>query len=102
MAANLSMVIAVRATMKSVRQDMKDSATAVVGLERNLKRIEPSFRGDLLTRKAHNVTAAVHRLGGASTLTAREQKRVNRTISEAVAKYRVLGKVAPDAMVKLA
>ena len=60
------------------------------------------FSGSKLFRDAELVAEAVGRIGGASKLTDAEQRKVNRTIEEAMAKYRALGQEAPAHLQKLA
>jgi len=66
-----------------------------------LTRMEKAFSGDKLLYTANNLTAAVGKIGGAAKLTTKEQERVNRSVTEAIEKYRALGKEAPAAMLAL-
>lgn len=66
-----------------------------------LTRLEKSFQGDKLLYAANNLTKAITNIGGATKLTAAEQARANRTLTEAIDKYRVLGQEAPASMVAL-
>jgi hypothetical protein len=54
-----------------------------------------TFSGDKIIQEAHQIAAAVTEIGGADRLTAAEQKEVNRTLGEAIAKYQALGETAP-------
>ncbi|OFW05645.1 MAG: hypothetical protein A3H96_11330 [Acidobacteria bacterium RIFCSPLOWO2_02_FULL_67_36] len=47
------------------------------------------------------MTEAVTRMGGASKLTATDQAVVNKTLTDAIAHYRLMGEQAPPAMAKL-
>jgi hypothetical protein len=71
-------------------------------VEGSLNRMVDSFSGRLIITQATLATEAVERIGGASRLTEAEQARVNRTVSEALAKYAALGQQAPPALQALA
>lgn len=60
------------------------------------------FSGTDVITKANTYAAAVEKIGGATNLTAKEQKKVNDILSEAIAKYAALGQTAPEAVLKLA
>src|SRR3990167_6289229 len=60
------------------------------------------FSGTGIVGEANAYAKALDAVGGASTLTAREQAQVNATVTEAIAKYRALGQDAPAALHALA
>ena len=66
-----------------------------------MAKLAASLSGEKLSQNAHNMTAAVNKIGGASKLTEREQARVNATLTKALDKYKAMGKDAPAAMVEL-
>jgi hypothetical protein len=68
----------------------------------SLDKMTASFSGAKVIQDANLMTEAVFRIGGASTLTAAEQAKVNRVVTEAIAKYAALGQTAPPAMIALA
>jgi hypothetical protein len=82
---------------KSITELGKETARLAPQAERMVK----AFGGDKLLATANNMTAAVNKFGGVARLTATEQERINRTVTQAIEKYRVLGQVAPKAMVDL-
>jgi hypothetical protein len=61
-----------------------------------------SLSGKKLIQDANLAARAVEEIGGASKLTEAEQARVNRTLTEALAKYKALGIEAPQAVTALA
>src|SRR3954468_23263637 len=69
---------------------------------RGLGRAVASLLGFDAIEKANTYAKAVETIGGASKLTATEQSKVNTIVSEAVAKYAVLGREAPAALTALA
>lgn len=76
-----------------------ESGAASVG--RALDRMGDSFSGRKLLQDATLAAKAVEDLGGASKLTETEQKRLNSTVTEALAKYKALGIEAPASLHKL-
>lgn len=70
-------------------------------VNRDLNRLMESFSGQKIAVEATRIAEAVQRVGGASKLTESEQRRVNATLTEALAKYRALGQEAPKALVDL-
>lgn len=67
-----------------------------------LNKMGDSFSGRKIITDAELATKAVTDIGGATKLTEAEQARLNATLTEALAKYKVLGQQAPEAMVQLA
>lgn len=68
----------------------------------SLGKMVDSFSGRKLIQEATLVEEAVLRIGGASKLTDAEQAKVNRTITEALAKYKALGVEAPRSLQMMA
>ncbi len=89
---------------------------AIVGTAQTVDRHANVLSGDKLLKSANEWTAAVAKMGGAShdlasseqilagasKLTATEKERLNRTLEQAIEKYRALGHDAPPAMLALA
>lgn len=71
-------------------------------LGKALQRMAQQFDGSKIIREANLAAAAVEHIGGVAKLTEAEQKRLNSTVTEALAKYRALGQQAPDALHQLA
>lgn len=74
---------------------------SVASLEPQAQRMVNAFSGTKLLTSANNLTAAVTKIGGATKLTSAEQAKVNRTLTDAIAKYASLGKTAPRALIDL-
>lgn len=81
--------------------EMQGVERASKTVNRDLKRLMEDFSGQKIAVEATRVAEAVQRVGGASKLTEAEQKRVNATVTEAIAKYKALGQEAPKALVDL-
>ena len=73
----------------------------IVAMKDAVDRTARSLGGEGLMRAAHNTTAAVQQLGGATKLTAAEKERINATLTKTIEKYELLGQTAPPAMVEL-
>ena len=76
-----------------------DQASASLGqfeqdtkkVERSLQRMVSEFDGTKVSQQAQSMAAAVDKIGGAAKLTEAEQRKLNATVTEAMAKYRSLG-----------
>lgn len=96
-------------SMRKAVTTTQKTTTALGGLGKEVQKLTPqaermakAFGGDRLIASANNLTAAVTKIGGASKLTEAEQRRVNATVTEAIAKYKALGVQAPKDMLAIA
>lgn len=87
--------------VRKAEVQLKGMETGAGKVGTSLNRMVDSFGGRKLFQEAAMVTEAVGRLGGVSRLTEAEQSRVNRTVSEALQKYAVLGQQAPANLVAI-
>lgn len=71
-------------------------------VQASLNRMVDSFSGVKVIQQATLMTQAITDLGGATTLTANEQAKVNTVVQAGIDKYAALGQVAPQAMLDLA
>jgi hypothetical protein len=85
-----------------VKKSVEGLSKEVLKFTPQAERMHKAFGGDRLLYQANSLASAVQKLGGAQKLTALEQARVNKTVSEAIEKYRLLGKEAPKALTDLA
>ncbi|MCC6909078.1 MAG: hypothetical protein IT430_14135 [Phycisphaerales bacterium] len=100
--ANPAMVVRIAANLAELKKNLAEGRNQIEATTAGMQKLATSFQGDRLIQAAHNVAAAVNQIGGASNLTEREQAKVNRTVEQALEKYRALGKDAPEALKKLA
>lgn len=114
--ANIVHTIKLVADAKKAQADIRLYQDQIVAAAQTVKKYEATLNGDQILKAANNWTAAVAKLGGATKdaasaeqllagaakLSATEKEKVNRIISEAIEKYRLLGKEAPSAMTALA
>lgn len=71
-------------------------------VQASLNKMVDSFSGVKVIQQATLMTQAIADLGGATTLTASEQGKVNDVVEAGIAKYAALGQQAPQAMLDLA
>lgn len=88
----------VREGIRSVEELQQASGVSEAGIQK----LTRAFSGERIIRDAREAATAVERIGGASRLTEAEQARVNRTVTEALAKYKALGVEAPADLRRLA
>lgn len=93
------------ADVSSLRRNLETASTAITGLKRtstqvnaDLRRFGNDFSGVTLIRRAETMAKAIKDIGGAAVLSDANLKRVNATVSEAIAQYGRLGQTAPAAM----
>lgn len=89
------------AAMVALEQATRKTIQPIDQLADETQRLVDQFGGSKLGQ-VNAYVAAVEKIGGASKLTASEQRNVNQVVTEAIDKYRVLGQQAPDGMLKLA
>lgn len=100
--ADPSMVIRIAANIAELKKNLAEGKAQIETTTAAMSKLASSLLGDKLIQAAHNVTAAVDKIGGAGKLTRAEMDRVNTTVEKALEKYRALGQEAPAAMVALA
>lgn len=67
----------------------------------NVNNLAKQFSGANIAKAADEYAAAIQRVGGVSQLTEAEQAKINKLMTEAVAKYEALGQTAPAHLVAL-
>lgn len=84
-----------------ILQKIADATKKIDDQTRLVQASMEKISGGKITAEANAMVTAVTKLGGATKLTATEQEKVNKLLSEAIAKYTALGQTAPAAMTKL-
>lgn len=97
MAADRAMVIRIAANIDQLKKNMADGVAAINTTTASLDRLSASFRGDKLIQSAHNVVAAIDKVG-LSTLNAAEASRSLTLIEKAMQKIEAAGKPVPTMM----
>src|ERR1043165_3545116 len=80
---------------------LRDMARGIAQVQRDIQKQSFQFSGREQIADANKLAVAIERIGGASKLTASEKAKVNAQITEAIAKYRVLGQQAPAALLSI-
>lgn len=88
--------------MKAMAESLRAAIPTVDKLADEANRLAKSFGGSDLLRNANAMVMAVQKVGGVSKLTRSEQDDLNRTLEQAISKYRALGQQAPRSMLELA
>lgn len=81
---------------------LRSFETGAHKVETSLNKMVDSFSGRKIISEAELAVRAVNEIGGASKLTESEQRKLNATVTEALAKYKALGFEAPPDMLRLA
>jgi hypothetical protein len=88
--------------LDNAKDSIKDLEIRSKGAQGQLAAMMRSFSGDAIIRSANAAVAAIGDIENVSKLTAKEQERLNGILTEALDKYRALGKDAPAGMQQLA
>ena len=89
------------AATKSFQKDFESTASSVQAQQDRINRRFANFSGDKMAREMAAIAAAVEKVGGVTKLTETEQRKLNATVTEALAKYKALGVEAPASLQKL-
>lgn len=93
---------AFQTAVEAAQVKLRGFETSAEKVEGKINSLGNAFSGQKIISEAELLTKAITDLGGATTLTEAEQKRVNITLQEAIDKYNALGKEAPASMQALA
>ena len=88
--------------LTNVELKLKDTGDIAKNVGRDLSKMVEGFRGTDIMRQAELAAAGIDKIGGVSRLTETEQRKVNATVTEAIAKYRALGQEVPAHLQKIA
>jgi hypothetical protein len=97
-----SMVVRIAGNVDELRANMAQGRSSVEATTAAVRKLGSGLDGSKIIGQANNIVQAVDRVGGATALTDREAKRLNRTLTEATEKYQRMGQTAPKAMTDLA
>ena len=90
------------AALKNAQGTLKTFEVSTKNVAQSLQRMTAGFDGTKIMREAKLTETAVRSIGGAAKLTEQEQRKVNATVTEAIAKYKALGQTAPKELLALA
>ena len=92
----------------SFQKGVKDAETTLGKFEGNTEKVQKSlqrmvtaFDGSKIISEATLAAAAIDKIGDTSKLTADEQIKLNKIVTEAIAKYQALGQTAPASLIKI-
>lgn len=88
-------------TNVALNKSLADTGKEVAKITPQAERMVKALGGDKLLYTANSLTQAITKMGGATRLTESEQVKANKTLSDAIAKYTLLGQKAPQAMIDL-
>jgi hypothetical protein len=88
-------------SLADAKTSLKSFEVTGKGVQQSLERMAKSLSGVDIKRQAEIAAAAVQKIGGSTKLTETEQRKLNATVTEAIAKYKALGQTAPDALIRL-
>lgn len=99
--AKVTAQIQFASNVQELKAQIAGGTGSIIAMKDAVDRAARSLGGEGLLRAAHNTTAAVQQLGGATKLTAAEKEKINTQLTKAIEKYQLLGREAPAAMVAL-
>lgn len=102
MANDVSLAVRVSANLDEMRAKLAQADAIIDTTSTAMKSMANAYDGTRTIANANAAMLQIEKLGGASTLTATEQAKVNRLMEEALEKYKALGREAPAGMQALA
>jgi phage-related protein len=87
--------------LANAKDGLKSFEVPVKSVQAQLQRMATSLSGADIKRQAAIATAAIEKIGGVTKLTEQEQRKLNATVAEGIAKYKALGQEAPADLQKL-
>lgn len=97
-----SLVVRIAANLQELRQNLAEGRAQIETTTAAVQRMSNSLDGTKIARDANAMVQALGGVSGVAQLTEREQARVNRTVTEAIAKYQALGRTAPAELHQIA
>ncbi len=85
-----------------LKRNLSEGLNQIEATRASAEKMVQALSGDKLVMAAHKYVAAVEAIGGAERLNAQEKERINALVTKAIEKYTLFGKVAPDALHRLA
>jgi hypothetical protein len=98
MATNPQMIVRIAANLQELKRNLAEGKLSIETTTAGMQKLAASLDGSKLEQRAHNITAAIHQVGGASRLTDVEAQRLKRTLDEYVDKATRMGREVPPAI----
>lgn len=102
MATNPSILIRIAANLSELRSNLKESKDSIETTTQAMHKLAQSLDGQKLEQHAHNIVAAIDKVGGVSKLTEAEQARLLKTLDAWIEKAALVGKTVPQSMLDTA
>lgn len=102
MAQSVALAFRIAANLTEFRANLAEAQAQLETTKQAMQRMANGFDGSKIIADGNAIVKVVTDIGGASKLTETEQARVNAVVTEAVAKYEALGRVAPKGLRDLA
>src|SRR3990167_7659906 len=99
--ATRNLVLVISANLDQMRGAMKSAEAVIHTTENAMKQMANAYDGTKTIANANAAMIAVDKIGGVTKLTDAEQKRLNATLNEGLAKYQALGQQAPRDMLAM-
>lgn len=98
--ANPQMLIRIAANLEKLKANLAEGKGQIEVMTAGMQKFAASLDGSKLEQKAHNITAAINSVGGASKLTDAEARRLLPTLDAWIAKGERMGKEIPPDILK--
>jgi hypothetical protein len=95
-----SMAIIIKANTEALKKALAEGSTAIQTTTAAMSKLAASLDGSKLEQRAHNITAAIDSIGGATKLTDAEAKRLLGTLDAWIDKAGRVGKEIPPDLLK--
>lgn len=102
MSGNPSMLIRIAANLAELRTNLKEGRDNIETTTQAMFKMATGLDGSRLEQQAHNIVAAIDKVGGATKLTDAEQLRNLKTLDAYIEKAGLMGKTVPKAMTDMA
>lgn len=95
------LAIRIAANLADFKRNMEEMKAKIETTNSAMKRMSSAFEGSKVIADANAMAIAIDKLGGVTGLTDKEMRRVNTTVTEAISKYKSLGRQAPPELLAL-
>lgn len=101
MANERSLAVVVTANLDKMRAELAKGEAIIATTTSAMKNMGTAYDGTRTIANANAAMLSIQKIGGVTGLTEAEQRNLNATLNEGIAKYAALGKSAPPAMVAM-
>lgn len=94
------MIVRIAANLEELKRNLAEGRSSIETTTAGMQKLASSLDGSKLEQRAHNITAAINSIGGATKLTDAEAARHLKTLDSWIAKADRLGKEVPADILK--